>query len=97
MVLISPLWLLGLLPWAGVTAWLLWGRRQRTLVPFLPLWRGPAPVPRAKRSVQLPPAAVIFAILSMLLAVLAAARPAIARSPPASLGQCGGSPQRRGL
>jgi hypothetical protein len=45
----SPIWLALLVPWAGVSVWLLWGRRDRTNVPFLKLWRGPVESPRAQR------------------------------------------------
>ena len=71
----SPLWLLGLLPWAGVTIWLLLGRRQRVGVPFIKLWRGQTRSPRAKPSLTRPPLPILLAILSLLLAVLASAGP----------------------
>jgi hypothetical protein len=71
----APLWLLGLLPWSAVVLYLLWGRRRRTDVPFLDLWQGPAEGVRVRRRVSPPPVALALAVLAMLLAVLAAARP----------------------
>jgi hypothetical protein len=71
------LWLLA--PWAALTFWLLWGRRPRINVPFLELWRGPIEAPAARRGMQLPPVAVLFALLAILLGILAAARPFIFR------------------
>jgi hypothetical protein len=78
MLFASPLWLLGLVPWAGVTIWLLLGQGRQTSVPFIKLWRGPVPFPRAKRSFTRPPLAVLLTIFSLFLAVLASARPMLA-------------------
>ncbi len=75
MTFASPLWLVGLLPWAAVTVWLLWGRRKRVDVPFLELWKGPVADRSARRAVQLPPAGLAAAIAAMLLAVIAAGGP----------------------
>jgi hypothetical protein len=75
MLFASPLWLFALLPWAGATLWLLWGRRRRTFVPFLDLWRGPALQKPAKRALQPPPVFLALALIAMGLALLAAARP----------------------
>jgi hypothetical protein len=80
MTFASPLWLLGLLPWAAVAIWLLLGRHRRVAVPFIPLWRGPVSPSRAKPSIKRPPLAVILAVLSLLLAVVAASRPMLRRS-----------------
>src|SRR5437588_12102631 len=77
MFLLSPLWLLGLLPWLGVTIWMLWGRHRGTLVPFVALWRGPVPVRRARRSMERPPLGVALALLAVLLSLCAAARPGV--------------------
>lgn len=74
MVVLSPIWLLGLIPLLAMAVWLLLGQRQRVHVPFLPLWRGPVSGPRTRRSLQPPPVAIALAVLSILLAVLAAAR-----------------------
>ncbi|MGA2501070.1 MAG: hypothetical protein ABSH20_25310 [Tepidisphaeraceae bacterium] len=71
----SPWWLFGLLPWAVLTLWLLWGQRHRVQVPFLQLWPRLQPHEHAKRSLELPPPALAALILAMLLAVLASAGP----------------------
>lgn len=76
----SPIWLIGLVPWAAVAVWLLWGRRRRIGVPFLALWQGPVKGPRARRSMQPPPIAVALCLLATLLALLAAARPALSNA-----------------
>ncbi len=73
----SPWWLLGLLPWAAMTLWLLWGQRHRVSVPFLQLWPRLQPHEHAKRSLELPPPALAALIAAMLLAVLAAAGPRV--------------------
>lgn len=77
MTFVAPIWLFGLLPWAVLTIWLLWGRRTTAAVPFVALWRGPVVGPRAKRSVRLPPLALALLILAVLLAILSAAGPVI--------------------
>ena len=78
MTFAAPLWLLGLLPWAAVVAYLLWGRRPRVDVPFLALWpaRDEGAI-RVRRRATPPPIALALAILAMLLAILAAGRPAV--------------------
>ena len=73
----SPIWLVLLVPWGVMTLWLLWGRRCRTDVPFLDLWLGEVESPRAKRAMRLPPPALLAAILSVMLAIVAAARPVL--------------------
>jgi hypothetical protein len=80
MLLLSPIWLIGLVPWSAAAVWLMWGRRRRTAVPFLPLWQGPVKGPRARRSMQPPPVAVALCLLAMLLALLAAARPGLSNA-----------------
>lgn len=77
MSLASPLWLIALLPWAGIVVWLLTGRREPAAVPFLELWRGPVRGPRVRAALHRPPLAVICGMLAMLLAILAAARPIV--------------------
>jgi hypothetical protein len=74
----STIWLVLLLPWAALTAWLLWVRRGTGAnVPFLDLWRGPVAAARSTGRFGLPPLALFALIASMLLAVLAAARPVL--------------------
>src|SRR5215207_6661400 len=78
MTFAAPLWLLGLFPLAAVVAYLLWGRRRRVDVPFLALWpaRDEGAV-RVRRRATPPPIALALALLAMLLAILAAGRPAV--------------------
>lgn len=78
MILASPLWLLALVPWAGAALWLLIGRNPRVAVPFIELWHdSDAPKRRVSRALKRPPAAIACALLAMLLALVAAARPAL--------------------
>lgn len=77
MAFLAPLWLLGLLPWGAVAAYLLWGRRKRQDVPFLELWRVPPGGPTVRRKPAVPPVAVALALAGLLLAVVGAASPAV--------------------
>src|SRR5438552_4125190 len=79
----GPLWLIGLLPWAGVALYLLRGRRRKEPVPFLDLWLGPVLGPNPKRRIAAPPLAVALALLATLLALLAAAGPQVNSGPAA--------------
>lgn len=83
----TPALLLGLLPWAAVALYLLWGRRRAHAVPFIELWRIPVEGKRVRRRVAVPPLALALALLGMLLAVVAAAGPNV-RWP----GAAGGTP-----
>src|SRR5215204_4029046 len=77
MTFLSPLWLLALIPWAGVALWLLIGRNPRVAVPFIELWNdSDAPKRRASRALRRPPVATVCALLAMFLALVAAAKPA---------------------
>jgi hypothetical protein len=78
MTLASPMWLLALLPWAALVAWMFSGQNQTTAVPFVHLWRGPIALPKTNRAVRRPPPAIILILLAMLLAILAAGRPKVA-------------------
>ena len=75
MSLFAPLYLYSLLPWSVAVVWLLWGRRRKTFVPFLDLWRGPALQKPPKRGLQRPPVYLAATILATLLALVAATRP----------------------
>ena len=80
MFFLSPIWLFGLLPWLVASVWLLWGRRQKMGVPYLPLWHGSLTEKRARQAIRPPPLPLAAMILAMLLAVLAAARPVLPAS-----------------
>src|SRR5947209_20519577 len=77
MAFLSPVWLLTLVPWALLAAWLLRGRRRRVKVPFLHLWRGPLPLEIPKRGWRTPPIWLALVLLALLAALLAAARPVV--------------------
>jgi hypothetical protein len=74
---VSPIWLFALVPWLLVTVWLLTGQHERTAVPFLELWRGTDQTTRTRAKLRRPPLALLGLILSMLFALLAAARPRV--------------------
>jgi hypothetical protein len=74
---LSPIWLVALVPWAGVALWLFQGRRPPVGIPYLRLWHGPVPLRHPKRKLRTIPIAVATALLATLLAILAAAKPAI--------------------
>ena len=80
----SPLWLAGMVPWALVGVYLLWGRRRRHDVPFLELWRGSAAVERVRWKISTPPLALVLAILSIAAAIIGAARPCSVAAPTAA-------------
>jgi hypothetical protein len=76
MFFVAPIWLIGLIPWLGITLWMLRGRAESADVPFVRLW--PSAFPRQhQRAVRLPPLAVVAVLAALLLCILAAARPAI--------------------
>jgi len=75
----STIWLLGLVPWLAVAFVLLLSRRPPSHVPFLDLWTLDAPQESIRRSFSTPPAGVLLALLATLLAILAAAGPAVRR------------------
>jgi hypothetical protein len=77
MLFLAPFWLLGLALWVALTGWLLLGRRTRINVPFLRLWRAPTPTDRPRRGIQVPPIAILFALLAILLTIFAAAHPIV--------------------
>lgn len=71
----TPIWLVALVPWAGVVVWMLLGRRQGVSVPFIALWRGNAAMSRSRRRVIPPSWSLIAALASVMFAILAAAGP----------------------
>jgi len=77
MTFAAPLWLLALVPWAGVALYLLRGRRRSEHVPFLGLWLGPVTGPPARHKAAAPPLAVALALLATVLALLGAAGPVV--------------------
>jgi hypothetical protein len=78
----SPLWLMGLLPWAAATMWLLLARRDQVRVPFVRLWHGTVRSSHARAAISAPPPAVLLAILALLIAVMASAGLGIRTSAP---------------
>jgi hypothetical protein len=83
MTLLSPLWLIGLLPWAAVLVYLLRERPRQAAVPFLALWAKAARAqrPRHWAAKRRPPLFVLLMLLAMLLAILATGRPALRLRP----------------
>src|SRR6187397_1804737 len=77
MVWTSPIWLLGLLPWAAATLLLHVARRPRRNIPFLSLWKVEMPREAHRRRFALPPIAILLGLLAALLAILAAAGPGL--------------------
>jgi hypothetical protein len=77
MTFAAPLWLLALLPWTALAIWLLSGHREGAQVPFLKLWPLDLPQPRARRSLRMPPPALVYLLLAILLAIFAAAGPTL--------------------
>src|SRR5262249_51988878 len=75
----APFWLLGLAPLLALTLYLLSGGGTAQVVPFLALWPWADQAPR-RRKIRRPPAFLVWMILAMLLAVLAAAGPSIKRA-----------------
>ncbi len=73
----SPLWLMALVPWGGVTIWLLWGRYQRMQVPYLELWLGAIEGQAKRPGPRRPPVPLLLVIAAILLGVLAAAKPEV--------------------
>lgn len=76
MLLLTPLWLLALLPWGALVAWSLVRRGRTVAVPFVQLWPTTAR-PAKRRGWQRPPVAVLLLLASALLAIVAAAGPVL--------------------
>jgi hypothetical protein len=77
MTFLAPIWLTGLIAWAGVAVWVLLGERRRAVVPFLDLWRGPVRLKPPRRQLEAPPAGALLLLGAALMGVLAASRPAV--------------------
>src|SRR2546423_4897256 len=77
MTFAAPIWLALLLPWAILTLWLLRARGKPQRVPFIDLWRGSIAAPKTSRLFHPPPLALLAALSALLLAILAAAQPAL--------------------
>ena len=73
----TPIWLLGLIPWAALAVWLLLRRHDVTVVPFLPLWLDTISRLGRRLSVGRPPTALICILLAIFMSVLGAAGPRI--------------------
>jgi hypothetical protein len=72
------MWLILLAPWAGLAVWLLSGQRNKTVVPFLALWRAnERDIRKPRRAWEKPPLALVALLIGMLLAIFAAAGPGI--------------------
>jgi hypothetical protein len=71
----SPNWLIGIVGWAALAAWMLWGRWPRAVVPYLPLWLVGMPQERPRRQIEMPSAAVLAMLGAGLLAIVAASEP----------------------
>jgi hypothetical protein len=70
----SPIWLWGLLPWAVLAVYLMIGRGQPAMVPFLRFWKGSVITART-RAWRMPPIFLLLLLMTMLLAIVAAAGP----------------------
>jgi hypothetical protein len=81
MMLMAPVWLLGLIPWSALTVWTLLGRPQLQGVPFLPLWASSSAHHATARAWQRPPLAVLLLLFALLLSLLAATRPVMPGKP----------------
>ncbi|HEV7302382.1 MAG TPA: hypothetical protein VGN72_23790 [Tepidisphaeraceae bacterium] len=84
MILLSPLWLLALLPWTALAVWSLVQRGRTVAVPFVQLWQTSA-TPTPRRGWRAPPSALLLMLGSILLAILAAAGPATRGAAPVTV------------
>lgn len=73
----QPLWLLLLIPWAGLAVWMLRRRPTAVEVPFVALWRGEVSPRSTLRGTRRPPISVILLLLAILAAITGAARPMV--------------------
>ncbi len=73
MTFAAPFFLLLLLPWAGVLAWVLVGRAEFARVSTTQFWDRTDTSTRTRRGIRRPPLAMVLLLLASLLATLAAA------------------------
>jgi hypothetical protein len=74
MSFLSPIWLVGLIPWTGLVLWMLRDRATVAAVPFTRLWPENAGA-SARRARRLPSVSVAAVLAAALLGILAAANP----------------------
>ena len=79
MMVTTPLWLLGLAPWAALCVYLFTARARKLPVPFLALWREPTPPPRNPKRRRPPPLFILAVLAATLLAVVSSAGPVLRR------------------
>jgi hypothetical protein len=77
MTLLAPLWLVLILPWAGLAVWMLRARGRDVEVPFVRLWRTGERTPSSARGRRLPPLYVLLVLLALLGLILAASQPMV--------------------
>ena len=77
MIFGSPNWLVGLVAWLLLAAWMLWGRWPRAVVPYLPLWLTGQPAERPRWQMEMPPKAILALLGAGALGILAAGEPAV--------------------
>ncbi len=78
----SPLWLLALLPWAGLVVWTLRRVQPSTLVPFVRLWQFHDVIPSSpeNRRWHRPPLTILMLLAAILACIIAAGQPMIRRA-----------------
>lgn len=72
MIFATPIYLLLLLPWAGVVAWVLFGRAEFARVSTTMFWEKTDTSTTTRRGLRKPPLWAVLMLLAMLAAILAA-------------------------
>lgn len=80
MALLSPVWLITLIPWIAVAIWMCIARQDLAPVPFLILWPRSVPRQSSSRRYDRPPLPVLLCLLAALLGIFAAAQPVLYRN-----------------